>query len=127
MHHIITFTSPKFDMSKEKENPINPIYGQSLLLWLKEKLKGTLTMPEPGTEDWGWYTDIEWEGKTYLLGSVALEADDGDHEWIFQVHKNRTFFEALLGKEKMTKNDSCLLYFKNIFEAEPSFNNVKIK
>jgi len=127
MHYIITFNTSKFDVTKEDENPINPIYGQSLLVWLKNKVSTTVQLNEPDTEDWGWYSTIDWKGRSYLLGASAAESDSSDYEWVFQVDKQRTFKEKLLGKNKMTKDDDCLLFFKTIFDAEPEFKNVTIE
>ena len=56
MHYAISFTPDMFDLSKEDENPINPIHGQSLLMGLRDKAKDTIGIDEPDTEDWGWYT-----------------------------------------------------------------------
>jgi hypothetical protein len=36
MAHVMTFRSSKFDIATETPNPINPIAGESLLLWLCE-------------------------------------------------------------------------------------------
>ncbi len=42
---------------------INPIYGESVLKWLSEKLAGTgYEATEPATEDWGWYVYVEGQG-----------------------------------------------------------------
>jgi hypothetical protein len=38
MADVLRFTTALFDVSKERENPINPIPGESLLLWLKDKV-----------------------------------------------------------------------------------------
>ena len=84
MHHIITFVTDKFDVTKEDENPINPIYGQSLLLWLKDQVAETILLEKPEAEDWGWYTTINWKGRSYLLGASAMESDNS-FEWVFQV------------------------------------------
>jgi hypothetical protein len=42
MAHLITFTSSQFDVSVETPNPINPIAGEGVLKWLREKLVGPL-------------------------------------------------------------------------------------
>ncbi len=126
MHHIISFVTEKFDVSKEDENQLNPIYGQSLLLWLKEKVAETVHLENPDTEDWGWYTNINWNGRSYLLGASAMESDKGGYEWIFQVEKNRTIKEKLLGREKMDKDDECLLFFESVFNAEPEFKGLTV-
>jgi len=127
MHFAITFTSSKFDVTKEDENPINPIYGQSLLLWLKDKVSDTVELDVPDAEDWGWYSAIEWKGRLYLLGASAIENDTSSYDWVFQLDKHRSFKEKILGKEKMIGSDDCLQFFKSVFDVEPDFRNVEIE
>lgn len=119
-----------FDVSKEKENPINPIYGISLLLWLKEELKGKVVITEPDAEDWGWYSELEWRGKNYLIGASTFfeEGDDpnAELEWVFQVDKYRSFKEKLFGKNKMTDKDDCFVFFKEYFENNQKLSSVEI-
>jgi len=124
---MIRFVTNKFDVSKETENPINPIYGESLLNWLQKRLKGKKEITEPDAEDWGWYSFMEWEGRSYMLGSSASEEENGDREWILQIDKQRSFKEKLFGKEKMTESDPCLLFFKSIFENEKEFKEISIE
>ncbi|MEM7354070.1 MAG: hypothetical protein AAF657_24925 [Acidobacteriota bacterium] len=128
MHYCIRFHTAKFDVRQEDENTINPIPGQSLLLWLKDKLAGTVELDEPDMEDWGWYSGLEWQGRDYLLGATALEAEPPSavYEWIFQVDKHRTLKEKLFGREKMTADDECLMFFKSIFDAAPEFEGVEV-
>jgi len=127
MHYIISFDTSKFDVTKEDENPINPIYGQSLLNWLKDEVADTVELDEPDTEDWGWYTTIDWKGRAYLLGASAMESNEDGYDWVFQVDKHRSFKEKIFGKEKMTKEDECLLFFKSVFDSEADFKNVEIE
>jgi len=130
MHHIISFKTAKFDVSKEKENPINPIYGYSLLDWLREKTKDTIKITAPDAEDWGWYSFLKWNGRDYMIGaSVHYEkGDDSIHEleWVFQVAKQRSLMEKILGKEKMANNDTCLLYFQSIFVSDPKIKEIEV-
>ena len=42
MAHVIRFRTDKFDVSKERPNPINPIPGESLLLWLRERARSMI-------------------------------------------------------------------------------------
>ena len=121
---IIRFTTTLFDISKEEENPINPIYGQSLLLWIRDKLLH-LDITMPNYEDWGWYSMINFENRTYMLGASCLAEDKNKLEWILQIDKPRSLLEIILGKEKMTENDKCFLYFKKIIETESSFKNIE--
>ena len=130
MNKAIYFNTSLFDPSKEDENEINPIYGQSLLIWLKDKLSNKLEFSEIDMEDWGWYSHIIWNGRKYLIGSVAhYEVGDDFRngvDWIFQVDKKRSFKEIIFGKEKMTENDQCFLFFKKYFEEKPEIKNVEI-
>ena len=120
MHPAIQFTTTKFDVSKEEENPINPIYGESLLLWLRDKAADKVDVPEPDYEDWGWFSYIQWGGRRYMLGASS---DDGE-AWTFQMDKNRTLSEKLLGREKMTVDDEAWRYFEGILRAEPEFKDI---
>jgi hypothetical protein len=128
VHIAISFKTSKFDVSNENKNPINPIYGESLLKWLKLELSSTHEITEPDAEDWGWYSNITWKGREYMLGASTYY-EEGDNptselEWIFQIDKQRSFKEKLLGKEKISCNDECVLFFKSKLEAEPDINSV---
>lgn len=123
---IIRFTTKLFDVTKERPNDINPIYGESLLLWLADKLKGRVTVPEPQTEDWGWYVDINWSGRQYMLGASASDEEQGQREWILQIVKHRTFKERLLGKEKITAHDECSMYLRQLIESESAFAEINV-
>ena len=119
-----------FDVLKEKENPINPIHGISLLEWLREELKGKLDITEPDAEDWGWYSELDFEGNNYLIGACAQfeEGDDPEIEidWIFQVDKLRSFKEKIFGKNKMSVTDNCFVFFKELFENHPNIKEVQV-
>ena len=130
MNKAIHFKTSMFDVSQEKLNPINPIYGLSLLLWLRTELNHTLSITEPEAEDWGWYSALEWEGSNYLVGASAFfeEGDDptAELEWVFQVDKYRSFKDKIFGNNKMTESDSCFMYFKDLFEAHPKISEVVV-
>jgi hypothetical protein len=123
---VIRFTTSLFDVTKERPNDINPIYGESLLLWLAERLKGQTAVPKPQTEDWGWYVDIDWKGRPYMLGASASEEENGQREWVLQVVKHRTLKEKLLGKEKMTADDECSAHLMQLLKSEKAFSEVSI-
>ena len=127
MEYIICFETDKFDAKKESENSLSPMYGESLLLWLKDQVKDELDITEPDAEDWGWYAYLKWKGRKYLLCSSAWEEDNGQYEWVLEVNKKRSFKEILLRKEKMEKNDECLLYLQNLLEKEKSFNDITVE
>jgi hypothetical protein len=117
-----------FDLSKEHENMINPIYGESFLIWLKEQLNGELEVSSPFMEDWGWYSHILWKGRKYLVGSsVPIEEDEvqgSELKWLIQIDKHRTLIEKILGKEKISKTDEYVLFLKSRLASEPRIQSV---
>src|SRR6185436_10230051 len=98
MARVVRFNTAKFDVSKERPNPINPIPGESLLLWLRDQARPDVAVSEPDTEDWGWYSYVEWKGRTYMLGSSASDAEGGEREWVLQIEKHRSVGEKILGR-----------------------------
>lgn len=130
MNKAIHFKTSKFDVMKEKENPINPIYGISLLEWLRVELKGSIDITEPDAEDWGWYSELEFDGNNYLIGSCALtdekEVESQELEWVLQLSKHRSIKDKLFGRNKMQETDSCLLFFKKLIENENEFKEVQL-
>ena len=125
MARVIRFTTDKFDVSKERPNPINPIPGESLLVWLREKALPQAQLTEPDAEDWGWYSLVDWKDRQYLVGASASD-DDGELEWILQIDKQRSMKEKLLGREAMTADDECARFFQDLLEAEPAFKAVSV-
>ena len=119
-----------FDLSRERENPFNPIRGVSLLEWLRSELKDQLEISEPDAEDWGWYSELEWNGADYLIGAIAFFEDGDDPlkevEWVFQIEKHRSFMDKLLGKNKFTESDSCFLLFKDLLENNSKIINIEV-
>ena len=126
MSRVIRFTTSEFDISKERPNPINPIPGESLLLWLRDKARPRVELTEPDTEDWGWYSFVNWDGRQYMLGASASDEGNGEREWILQIEKDRSLKEKLLGRELMTENDQCATFFQRLLEQEPGFKSVSV-
>jgi len=131
VNKVITFKTSMFDVSKEDRNPINPIYGQSLLHWLKDKVSEVISLSNPDTEDWGWYSTLNLDEREYMVGSIAYfeDGDDpkGEIEWLLQIDKSRTFMEKLLGREKLTEEDTLLQLIKKTLDAEPDFKGVCVE
>ena len=127
MTYVVRFSTSLFDVSHEDENPINPIYGQSVLRYLKEKTSGQIDIDEPDAEDWGWYSFAECKGSKYLIGASAEQEVANDGEWCIQVEKQRSLKERLLGKEKMTRDDECLQAIVSILKAESQINDVEVE
>jgi hypothetical protein len=100
------------------------------LEWLRNELKGKLEITEPDAEDWGWYSELEFQGNSYLIGACAFFEEGNDPaselEWVFQVDKYRGFKEKLFGINKMTETDSCFVFFKDLFQNHPNIKEVHI-
>ena len=125
MARVIRFITEKFDVSKERPNPINPIPGESLLVWLRERAQSRVRLTEPDAEDWGWYSYADWNGRQYLIGA-SVSDDEGEREWILQIDKQRSIKEKLLGREAMAADDECAAYFLALLEAEPAFKSLSV-
>ncbi|MBV8659183.1 MAG: hypothetical protein JO142_15285 [Burkholderiales bacterium] len=124
MTAVFRFNTAKFDVSLEPENPINPIPGASLLEWLQQKAKGAVEVSVPAPEDWGWYSYVLWKERRYLLGASASEAERGEHEWVLQVVKQRSFVERLFGRAAMSHDDECAAYFRGLLDGEAAFKEL---
>ena len=126
MHPVIHFQSRLFDVSVEPENPNNPVAGTSLLEWLRVRVPADVAMSAPQSEDWGWYCDVTWRGRHYMIGASASQSTDGNHQWVLQVVKFRSFKERLLGKARMLPDDPCFAYFHGLILQEPAFTDVSV-
>jgi hypothetical protein len=132
MAHVISFRTSRFDPTKERPNPINPIAGESVLIWLRENVfREPYSSTEPDAEDWGWYIDVQIDGESYLVGSCAQideEPEIGEEiEWPLQIHKNRTFIEKLLGRNKMAVDDSLVSKVLDTFKNDAAFHHVTVE
>ena len=123
---VIRFTTSSFDVAKERPNPINPIAGESLLLWLREKARPRFDVSEPDAEDWGWYSSVTCNGRHYMLGASASDEESGEREWVLQIVKQRSLVEKLLGREHMRADDECASFFRALLESEASFKGVSV-
>jgi hypothetical protein len=128
MAHLISFTTARFDVSAEAPNPINPIAGQSVLLWLRaELLQANYQVTEPDTEDWGWYMDVRDGEVVYLVGASAdAEPLDAPVEWIVQVHKHRSITDKLLGRHRMAAADPLFALIERIIRADSRLQQVSV-
>lgn len=125
---LISFTTDRFDVSAEKPNPINPIAGQSVLLWLRDELlRAQYRVTEPDTEDWGWYIHVEGADASYLVGASA-EADDPAPTvaWVVQVHKDRSMKDRILGRNKMAADDPLFALIERIVRGDSRIQQVSV-
>ena len=130
MNPVISFKTDKFDTSKERPNPINPIAGESILYWLRDNVfQPEHQCTEPDAEDWGWYMDVSYKGRRYMVGGIAFDEDFDDSgrviEWLVQIDKDRSIKEKLLGREKIDGNDPFVQEVFQALRGEKTFSDVE--
>lgn len=139
MAHTISFKTARFDPAKELPNPVNPIAGQALLLWLREHLAAAgWTATEPAAEDWGWYMYASRDAAHYLIGASG-DADLPDEpatarhapqprdiEWVVQIERRRSLTDKLLGRNKPAPSDPLTAALAGWIGAEPDFREVEV-
>lgn len=111
----IHFHSRQFDFTGDKPNPYNPIHGLSLGNWFRDVFRAKdIGASDVEAEDWGWYLDADYAGRSYMVGFCAFCEEDGSvpsgefTELIVQVEKHRSFTEQILSRNKMDQNDPML-------------------
>jgi hypothetical protein len=127
MSVVIRFNTGKFDVTRERANPINPIFGESLLSWLKQALEPAHNIDKPEPEDWGWYAHVLWEGRRFMLGSSASDEEDGEREWVLQVVPQRSLKERLLGHGKVTPEHPLVQHLVRVLSQEGAFVGVSVE
>jgi len=127
MAHLISFKTALFDASREKPNGINPVAGQSVLLWLRNELvKVQYRVTEPDTEDWGWSIDVQGDDGAYLVGASAEADATPPLEWIVQVHKHRSLKDKIFGRNKMAADDPLSMFIERLVRADARLEHVEI-
>lgn len=129
MAQVISFSTAKFDISAEPANPINPIFGVSVLEWIAQRLAGTpYTASQPGAEDWGWYISVEGDDAVYLVGASGQpERDPPEMDWTVQIDKQRSLKDKLTGRNRMTADDPLVALLEAAIRSEPAFRNVSVE
>ena len=128
MAHVMTFRSSRFDVATERPNPINPIPGESVLRWLRERLGSPYATTEPAAEDWGWYVDVTGDGAAYLVGASgdAVEESPGDVDWTVQVHRHRSLRDKLTGRNKLTADDPLSSLIERLLRDDGGMRGVEV-
>ncbi len=126
MAHVISFKTGKFDPSKEKANPIQPIAGLGVLEWIRAALKGTAyTATMPGAKDWGWQMDVRGKDASYMVGASGKpEESASEVRWVVQIHNHRGFLEKLRGRNKMQTNDALAAIILTLIRKDDAINSV---
>jgi hypothetical protein len=125
MPSLVQFDTTKFDFAHEPPNPINPIFGQSVLFWAKQVLGQEFVIGEPAAEDWGWYCDVTKGGVVYLLGASAEPNEDGSWHVMIQVEPHRSAMDRLTGKK--APHDELGPVIAGIARADPTNRNVELE
>ncbi|MEM7412156.1 MAG: hypothetical protein AAF430_18150 [Myxococcota bacterium] len=126
---VIEFRSTAFDVSREPENPVNPIFGHSLLTWLGPQLATTgIEVPAPDYEDWGWYVDVSAFGASYLVGASAEVEESASAEpvaWVVQIEKQRSLWERIRGHNQLATDDPLCVRVLELLRSEASTKDLE--
>ena len=127
--HVITFRSARFDITRERPNPINPIAGESLLQWLREKLsERRYETTEPDAEDWGWYIDVKADGAAYLVGASGEAGDDapGSVDWTIQIDKHRSLKDKISSSNKLAADDRLSAEIERLVRQDADAGGIEV-
>lgn len=130
MAHLISFVTDRFDPAKETPNPINPIPGEALLLWLWDRLQVLgFVASLPDTEDWGWYVYVQADrdAPRYLIGASGEVESGADLRWVIQIHKVRSLWDKIFGRNKLPPNDGLSEAVGQLVRSETDFRNVSVE
>jgi hypothetical protein len=128
MAHLISFVTDRFDPAKETPNDINPIAGEALLLWLRERLQALgydTTLPE--MEDWGWYVRADSGTSGYLIGASGDPEKGPDIHWIIQIHKHRSFADKMFDRNRLSATDALSEAVERLLRGEKDFRNFGVE
>jgi hypothetical protein len=129
MASLVSFRTARFDVRAETPNPMNPIAGQGVLMWLQLELaKAGYKATEPDPEDWGWYMDVQGAGGTYLVAASGDgEAQRPDVEWVIQIHKRRSLTDRIFGRNRLGADDPLVASIERIARAGDGISDVTVE
>jgi hypothetical protein len=129
MAHVINFHTSRFAVAAETPNPINPIFGQSVLRWLRESLGASgYETTEPAPEDWGWYMDAKGGGASYLVGASGDAAEDGTGrvDWTIQIEKHRSLKERITGGHRLGADDPLSAVIERLVREDAGAAEIEV-
>ncbi len=129
MVDLVCFTTARFDPAMETPNPINPIAGEGVLKWLREKFTAAqYEVTEPDAEDWGWYMYVSQSGVSYLVGaSGEPEGAQANVDWTIQVHKRRSLMDRISGRNRMTPDDPLVALIERNLRDDAAITGVEVE
>jgi hypothetical protein len=128
MPYLFAFRTTNFDASKESPNPINPIAGESVLIWLRSVLvEAQYQVTEVAPEDFGWYVEVHGAGAWYMVvASSDAQVSDSESAWIVQIRKYRSLSEKVLGKGQLTADDPLVGVVERTLRCANGIRNIVV-
>jgi hypothetical protein len=126
MMHVVRFFTAMFDVSLERPNPVQPVAGESLLLWLRERAPSDVEMAFPVPGDAGWHSSVNWRERSYIIGATAVDEVNGEWEWVLQSQGERSDSDSLSGQVRVSGGDECVEYIQRLMESKPSFEELTV-
>ena len=124
----IIFETDEFNLSKEYDHFINPCcFGEDVSNWLKPFLENIgIEVNDIYQEDWGWKLSCKSNGRSYYLGVSGISEEDCSDlgEWRVMITKRRSLIEGILGKNKLSRNETIIAQIANILQ-EAGFAKVR--
>ncbi len=119
----IRFTTDRFNLSEVGPDFINDCcFGEDLSRWLVAELdQRGIEANVIGMEDFGWANTARYQGMTYLLCVAGASDEDSEHpnrgEWHLILERQRTMWERLRGKAKITPEDPLVQQILALLQA----------
>jgi hypothetical protein len=128
MPYLFAFRTTKFDVSKESPNPISPIAGESVLIWLRSVLaEAQYQVTQAAPEDFGWYVEVHGADASYMVvASGDAQVTDSESAWIVQICKNRSLSEKLLGRGKLSADDPLVGVVERTLRGANDIRNIEV-
>ena len=128
MAQLITFKSSTFDVAREAPNPVNPIFGESVVNWLRAALREAgYEVSDAAPEDWGWYIDVRRGPDLYFVGATSDgDVVEGTREWTVQIHKPRTFMARLRGQGALSASDELTATILTILRRDADVRDLAV-
>jgi hypothetical protein len=122
------FQSSAFNTSEPKDYFVNECcFGDDLGRWLIERLnsRGIRTQPEPGQEDFGWYTTFRLGETDYDLVISYRPGDEQLGDWMCRLERKAGLLGSLFGARKRGIQADALEALHNLLSTAPEISNLR--